>query len=118
MFNLGAELEISIESINPAPLPKALYQVLPPKTAITFSCHGSVHMIDKLQILLEVEASEIGSVLWRETERNRSLKLTGICTPAQHISLRCPGQPLVVGVEMGGGQTYFPCASCSERFKW
>lgn len=51
---------------------KALYQVSAQKSTITFSCHGSVHLIDKLQILLEVEASEICSVLWRETEINLS----------------------------------------------
>lgn len=72
MLNLGAELEISMGSINSQPLLQALYQVSPPKSTITFSCHGSVHLIDKLQILLEVEASEIDSVLWREAEINLS----------------------------------------------
>lgn len=72
VVNLRAELEISIESVNHALLLKALYQVSAQKSTITFSCHGSVHLIDKLQILLEVEASEICSVLWRETEINLS----------------------------------------------
>lgn len=72
MFSLQAELEISIESVSPALPLKALYQVSAQKSTITFSCHGSVHLIDKLQILLEVEASEICSVLWRETEINLS----------------------------------------------
>lgn len=72
VLNLRAELEISIESVNHALLLKALYQVSAQKSTITFSCHGSVHLIDKLQILLEVEASEICSVLWRETEINLS----------------------------------------------
>lgn len=72
VLNLGAELEISIESVNPSCCSKALYQVSAQKSPITFSCHGSVRLIDKLQILLEVEASEICSVLWRETEINLS----------------------------------------------
>lgn len=70
--SFSAELEISIESVNHALLLKALYQVSAQKSTITFSCHGSVHLIDKLQILLEVEASEICSVLRRETEINLS----------------------------------------------
>lgn len=51
---------------------RAWYQVSAQKSTITFSCHGSVHLIDKLQILLEVEASEICSVLCRESEINLS----------------------------------------------
>lgn len=72
MFSLQAELEISIESVSPALPLNALYQVSAQKSTITFSCHGSAHLIDKLQILLEVEASEICSVLWRESEINLS----------------------------------------------
>lgn len=57
---------------KPCLLLKACYQASAQKSAITFSCHGSAHLIDKLQILLEVEASEICSVLCRESEINLS----------------------------------------------
>ncbi|KAL8173520.1 UNVERIFIED_CONTAM: hypothetical protein K2H54_004360 [Gekko kuhli] len=59
-----------------------------------FGCHGSVHLIDKLQILLEVEASEIGSVLGERDGDKSFLKidwnLHTCLFLVKRIPLRCP----------------------------